>query len=132
MDTEMPVTYHIDKARSVIHTKCFGFVTLEEALAHLQELQNDPECPPALNVLIDLREITSDPASEDLRTVSDEIGCMPDIRLNACAVVVASDHLFGMSRMFAVFVKDHFRATHVFRNENSAQLWLDSFRIPVS
>jgi hypothetical protein len=132
-DTDMPVTYQLDKTKGAIHTKCFGFVTLEEVLDHFQALQKDPDCPPCLNVLVDLCEITSDPASDDLRTVSDEIGRMlATIRLNACAVVVSSDHLFGMSRMFTVFARDHFRATHVFRTFHNAEKWLDSFALPVS
>lgn len=127
----MPVTYHIDKLRGRIHTKCSGEATLDEAFEHLNQLQKDPDCPAVLNVLLDLTDTVSVPESEGLRQVSEEmIRIQPRIRFNAFAILVPNDHLFGMSRMFIVFARNTFRAGHVFRTFENADLWLNSFPLP--
>ena len=127
----MPVTYQIDKARSLIHTRCHGMVMFEEVMGHFQTLIDDPDCPPRLNVLLDLTESETAPESDQLRAVSAEIGRIQSaVKFNACAVVVSSDLLFGMSRMFVVFARSYFEATHVFRTFDSAEKWLETYRLP--
>jgi hypothetical protein len=61
----VPVTYEIDKARGIIRTRCAGFVTMFDVLGHFRELSEDPECPKQLDVVLDLREITSLPTSDN-------------------------------------------------------------------
>jgi hypothetical protein len=42
------ITYDIDPARALVRTVCTGFVTLDEVMAHLETLENDPRRPDVL------------------------------------------------------------------------------------
>ena len=66
----MPVHYEIDEARSLIRTRCTGYVTLSEVLDHFHRLEAQAISPLRLDVILDLSEITSLPTSDQLRTVS--------------------------------------------------------------
>ncbi len=48
----MPVTYEIDRARQLIHTRCVGAVVLDEVRRHFADLTLDPQCPERLDVLL--------------------------------------------------------------------------------
>jgi hypothetical protein len=125
----MPVTYHIDKKKGFIRTRCFGDLTLDEVLDHFQELERDPDCPDRLDVLLDLSELelASIPEVNELRTVSYQIGAIREkVRFNACAIVACKDALFGMMRMFEIFAEEQFRMTCVFRAVGEAEAWLTS------
>ena len=60
MAPDVPVVYQISKG--LIRTRCYGPVTLPEVAEHFRELERDPDCPPRLDVLLDLRDITSLPS----------------------------------------------------------------------
>src|SRR5215813_5845170 len=127
----MPVSYQIDQIQGIIRTKCLGNVTLDEVIEHFGALEQDPECPDHLDVLLDLSETTSKPNADQLKAVSNEIGRIRKrVRFDACAIVACQDALFGMARMFEVFAEDRFRATRVFRALDEAEKWLDSQRGP--
>jgi len=121
----MPVTYQIDHARRLIRTRCVGAVTLPEVLGHFHTLQNDPQCPEKLDVLLDLSEITSLPDSDQLRAVTHKIESVrPRVRFGACAIVAGEDPSFGIARTFAVFAEWQFRVKNVFRTHADAEQWL--------
>lgn len=121
----MPVIYQIDKRHAVIRTKCVGGVTLPEVLQHFRTLEHDPDCPDRLDVLLDLREMTTLPGDAELRAIGEEIARIrPRVRFGACAVVAASDALFGTGKVFEVFAARGFRATHVVRGPAEAEAWL--------
>ena len=123
----MPVTYEIDKAKRMIHTKCSGAVTLEEVIDHFRLLEKDPHCPHHPDVLLDVTEQTSIPLSENLRDVAREIRRIRGtIQFGACAIVAGAGVLFGMLRMFEVFTEPYFRQTRVFRTAPEAEAWLVS------
>jgi hypothetical protein len=121
----MPVVYEIDRARSIIRTRCVGHVTFEEVIGHFHVLESDPLCPSRLDVLLDLSAMTSLPDPGQLRAVSSEMGKVQErVRFGACAVVAPRDVLFGLLRMFEVFAEGQFRTTRVFREVDEAETWL--------
>jgi len=125
----MPVTYKIDAANSLIRTKCSGLVPVEEVLGHFQTLEKDPECPRVADVLLDLREMLTNPKSHEIRDVALEIKRVrPRVEFRMLAIVASGDALFGMMRMFEVFVEDYFRETQAFRSMAEAEAWLLSKR----
>jgi len=128
----MPVTYIIDAQEKVIRTQCVGNVTLNEVVDHFRALQQDPGCPPRLDVLLDLSTANSLPESRQLETVSHEIAKLREkVRFDLCAVIAPREALFGMMRMFEVMAQQYFRATCVFRVAAEAEAWLISQRMPV-
>ena len=128
----MPVTYQIDHGRHCVHTKCTGPTTLAEVLGHFAVLIQDPECPERLDVLLDLSEMTSLPASDQLRAVASEIArIVPRVQFLNCAIIAPKDALFGMARMFEVFAEQHFTATRVFRTKEEGAIWLEFPTVPL-
>ena len=124
------VTYKIDLNDRLIRTECSGNVTLPEVVAHFQEIAADPECPAYLDVLLDMRTLSSLPKSGELQAVTREVRKVRDkVRFGFCAIVVEREVLFGMFRMFEVFAQDHFAAIHVFRVLSEAESWLAAQRL---
>ena len=123
----MPVTYHIDVARRLIHTRCVGPVTLAEVSEHCAVLIQDPMCPDRLDVLLDLSAMTTVPQSDQLRDVTSTIARIrARVKFGRCAIIAPQQAVFGMSRMFAVFAEEYFLATQVFRAVPDGALWLAS------
>lgn len=125
----MPVNYELDPVRELIRTTCVGAVNLEEVTDHFRDLAQNPNRPDRLNVLLDLTEVTSLPAADQLREVTDTIGTLArKIRFGACAIVAGRDALFGMMRMFEIFARNYFVTTQVFRTVAEAEVWLATQR----
>jgi hypothetical protein len=123
----MPITYQIDQSLKLIVTRCFGKVTLVQVIEHFRELQHDPHCPSTLDVLLDLTECDSAPSNFQLHPISNTIsGIREKVQFKACAIVVSTDLMFGMSRMFLTFAEERFERAQVFRQLDKAKEWLTS------
>jgi hypothetical protein len=121
----MPVTYQIDRDQAVIRTRCSGYVTFPEVMAHFHALELEDDCPNPLDVVLDLSETTSLPSSDQLRSVSKEIGRLrPTVAFGACAIVARTEALYGTAMVFEVFAARGFRTTRVFRQASTAEAWL--------
>ncbi|MFZ0933715.1 MAG: hypothetical protein WB579_21700 [Bryobacteraceae bacterium] len=128
-EAKMPVSYRIDQDNGMIRTRCVGNVTFEEVVDHFRDLEQDPNCPDRLDVLLDLTQTTSVPSTEQLRAVSRVIGgIQATVRFDSCAIAASTDVLFGMSRVFEVVARERFGATYVFRTVAEAEAWLLSRR----
>jgi hypothetical protein len=104
-------------------------VTIEEVIDHFHELENDPDCPDRVNVLLDLSDETSIPTKDNLTDVASEISRIRGrVQFGSCAVVACTDALYGMLRMFEMFAEQYFRESCVFRTKRDAEVWLASRR----
>jgi len=129
----MPVTYEIDKRNGIIRTRCSGAVTFPDVVEHFQTLERDADCPRSADVVLDLRELTSLPTNNQLRSVGDQIHRIRNsVRFGLCAIVASSDAVYGTARVFEVFAAAEFRATNVFRWPIDAETWLAEQRAPVN
>ena len=123
----MPVSYRIDPERRRIVTRCEGDATLVEILAHFDELEVDPACPPGADVLLDLTRVTSLPNVGQIRSAADRVGeAARRVRFGAIATVVDSEDLFGVARLFQMFTQRIFTRSAVFPTREAAQSWLDA------
>ncbi len=121
----MPVTYKIDKTNRLIRTRCYGEVTIEEVLEHFRVLGQDPGVPDQVDVLLDSSEQTSVPQKENLRQVTEAISRIRGrVHFGSLAIVATGNALFGMLRMFEVFVEQYFTETCVFHTLGEAEAWL--------
>jgi hypothetical protein len=121
----VPISYAIDRVAQLIRTRCYGDVTLSEVLNHFQALKTDSERSNHLDVLLDLHEVTSSPTADQIRAASEG----PDklkglLSFGYCAIVASRDVIFGMARMWAVFVEHLFTEVAVFRSSTEAEVWL--------
>jgi len=125
----MPVTYVLDPDAGFIHTRCTGQVSFDEVVRHFQELERDDSLPERLDVLLDLEETQTLPASSQLQAVAGEVERLKSsVSWGAVAIVASRDALYGMSRMFQVFLEGQFEISHVFRERGAAEEWLESVR----
>ena len=120
----MPVIYSIDYEKKIIRTTCTEPIDEYEVTRHFEELENDNTCPEKLDVLLDLSKIKSIPEAFQLRTISNKIINFTKIQFRNCAIVTSSNVMYGMFRMFAVFVEKRFQVIEVFRNYSEAEFWL--------
>ena len=112
----MPVFYEIQKEDNLIRTRCVGQVTLHEVLNHFRTLEQDPDCPAYLDVMLDLRGQLSVPTSTQLRTVSEQMRRVRGtVQFGICAIVADSDAVYGSAMVFEVIAARNFRVTKVFQ-----------------
>jgi hypothetical protein len=129
----VPIHYEIDAEEGVIRTRCVGEVRFDDVLDHFRTLENDPDLPKRLDVLLDLGPLTSLPESRQMKAAAREIDRLGErIRWGACAIVAERDAVFGMSRMFEVFAESVFARTMTFRERSKAENWLAGLRGPLS
>ena len=129
---KMPVTYQINRESGLIETRCTGEVTFDEVMGHFEQLEAEPSLPGRLDVLLDLEGTTTLPESGQLLEVARAVDRLKaKVQWGACAIVASRDALFGMIRMFEVFVEGMFVRTRVFRERKEAERWLSSIHSPV-
>jgi len=121
----MPITYEIDSARALVRTTLAGFVTFAEVMSHFAALENDPRHSGTMNVLIDIRGMTSVPETGQLRRAAGRIE--PErsrLQYGVCAMVATDPANISTGKLFAVFARERFRATTIVPNLEEADRWL--------
>ena len=102
-------------------------MTLEEVIDHFRMSQHDSRRPDCLAVFLDLSEADSLPETHQLHSVVDVLSRIRgEVHFDACAILASRDALFGMMRMFEVFVENVFRVIRTFRTAGEAEAWLSS------
>ena len=125
----MAVTYVFDPAERLIVTRCAGNTELRDVLAHFEQLVNDPACPPVLDVLLDLSEMTTVPDSGQLHAAAAATARAGErITFGLCAIVASSEPTRGLAMVWQMFAQQSFRATETFRTHADARAWLASSR----
>ena len=121
----MPITYEIERDRSLVRTTLVGFVTFAEVMAHFSALEADPRRSDTMNVLIDIRGLTSVPETGQLRRAANRID--PErspLQYGVCAIVASDPAAVGTGKLFAVFARERFRATTIVPTIEAAEQWL--------
>jgi hypothetical protein len=119
----MPCAYTIDLARSLVLSRGWGEVTDRELLAHVRALTADPRFARSFHQFIDLRDVT------DVQITASTIREM--VKLNPFgagarrAVVVTSDVVFGMARMYQILRDESPDEFEIFRKLDDALRWLE-------
>src|SRR5207245_903351 len=106
-------------------TTVTGFVIFDEVMAHFVALERDPQRPGMMNVLIDIRGMTSTPETGQLRRAAERISPgKSELQFGACAIVAVDPSAVGMGKLFAVFAREQFRASIVVSTIEEAERWL--------
>src|SRR5258708_16593245 len=119
----MPTSYKIDKARRLVLSEGSGLLTMPDLLAHQDKLASDPDFSADYSQLYDLTQVTDvEITPNDVRRLAQRSVFLPNARR---AVLVSSDVVFGLSRMFEVF-RESLGETgiRVFRDRAEALAWL--------
>ena len=127
----MTVQYQIDGSIRRITTRAFAEVTIEEVLEHFDELSADPCYKPELDVLLDLVDCKTLPGADEIRSAAERVTAdFSSLRFGRLAIVVVSDALFGMLRMFHTLSETAFSDAQIFRGRDQALQWLGEFGPP--
>lgn len=120
----MPVRFHIDEEKNLVHTVCDGVLTFVDVTNHFTQLGAHPAFDDQRDLLLELRADNM----PTTRQVFDMIGPMREAfgnrRFNRVAVVVYSDAWYGYARMFDAASVGFFAEPRVFRDINAATAWL--------
>ena len=99
-----------------------GAVTLDEALAHHESLRSDPDFEPHLCQLSDARGVTSAVTSEGVQEIARK---SPFGAGSRRAIVVDSDLVYGVSRIYQARADQVGSEVRVFREIDEALAWID-------
>jgi len=121
----MPITYRIDRPRELVRVTCSGPVTFEEVMTHFAVVEADPDRVGELDVLLDLRGVTSNAETRQLREVAERMSpARTTLQYRRCALVAVDPAVVGMGRLFVEFARGRFRATTVVPTVEAAERWL--------
>ncbi len=121
----MPIISIIDKDSGIVHTTFEGYVSLTEIMDNITSLINRPDFVPGLKGISDLRYCSIDLHSADIKKIADLIiTYSARIGPSKTAVVVSHDAVYGMTRMFQVFVDNTSLDIAIFRDLKKALQWL--------
>ena len=121
----MPVLYEIDVNRHLVRTTCAGSVTFDQVMAHFAALERDPRRTGAMDVMLDLRTITTTPETSQLRQVAERISPeQSTLKYGRLVLVAFTPEAIGIGKLFAQFARDRFVATTVVGTIDEAERWL--------
>jgi predicted N-formylglutamate amidohydrolase len=125
----MPITYEFESDGRLIVTRCVGDTVLTEVLQHFGQLVNDPNCPPVLDVLLDLTEMTTVPDSSQLHAAARAAAQATEhVQFDHCAIVASTEPVRGLAMAWQMFAQRSFRAAETFRTFEEARAWLATSR----
>ena len=118
----MSVTYHIDKGTNVLFAKANGELTAKDILAFRRAAVEDPDFDPHLDSIFDFLDING------IEMSGDEVR---ELTLSAVfhersrrALVVPSKVMYGISRMYSLYIRADSDVMKVFYDMNEARRWL--------
>jgi len=118
----MPGAYTINLALSLVLSRGWGVVTDRELLAHVRALTANPRFAPHFHQLADLRDVT------DFEVTASTIREMAKLNPFGAgarrALVITSDEVFGMVRMYQLLTDESPDELKIFRKMDDALRWL--------
>jgi len=118
----MPGAYTIDLARSLVLSRGWGVLTDRELLAHVRALTADPRFARHFRQLADLRDVTE--VQFTASTIREMVRLNPFGAGARRALVVTSDVVFGMARMYQILRDESPDELRIFRKVDDALQWL--------
>ena len=118
----MPGAYTIDLARSLVLSRGWGVLTDRELLAHVRALTADPRFARHFRQLADLRDVTE--VQFTASTIREMVRLNPFWAGARRALVVTSDVVFGMARMYQLLRDESPDELQIFRKVDDALQWL--------
>ena len=118
----MPGSYWIDPSKNTVFSRGWGVFTDEELIAHATTLRADPRFAPSFQQIVDFRDLEGLHVSAEAVTRIARDNPFPrDARRT---VVVPSDAVYGMVRMFEVRMNADPAQFAIFRTIEPAFEWI--------
>lgn len=119
----MPLSYRVDKTQQIVRSFGSGVLSVNDLLQYFAATRADPDFDPSMHRLMDLRDVTQLPSSEDIRSLALFARSRAPDDTARMAILASSDLAFGVSMMFKAFVGYGSRLI-VVRDEDEAFGWL--------
>jgi len=120
----MPITYAVDRERSVVLVTWMGDVTQDDYRAHLRAMLEDPDALRAGKSLVDLRRANVLPSGAELNAIGNA-EALPRLagRPWKTAVLVGTTVNFGIARQYEMLSQSE-STDSVFEDRAAAFAWL--------
>lgn len=125
----MPLTYEVDREHRLVRSHGSGHLTMADLLDYFAATRADPAYEENMHRLMDLREVTQLPSSDDIRALAAFARTKAPVANARMAILASSDLAFGVSMMFKAFVGYGERLI-VVRDEAEATAWLTKGQLP--
>ena len=116
----MPIS--LENARPVVRITASGPVTHSEIRELFQAMMQNAPRQGGAAVFVDTLGVTGAPSAAELRLIAMELKRLTDAGFGPIAVVTGSEWMYGVVRMFSVFVKS--TEVAAFRSAEDAETWL--------
>ncbi len=121
------ITFEIDEARRIRRQIFKGVITEPVLFAAYNELVSQSDFDPSMADLADMTQVErldlSTKAVKQLVSMFEA----PELQSNSkLAIVAASDHVFGMARMYEILSSNTSEHIRVFRDMAEAEAWLEN------
>ena len=121
----MHITRSIDADKRIAIAIVTGEITVAEVREDMVRLAAEPGYAPDMPGIVDMRGATAALTSDELRQIADVIKNSPKAVNGARrALLVSTDLMYGLYRMFAAFASDGTTEFRVFRDEKLARAWI--------
>lgn len=121
---ESPVSYVIDDARQMIEVTVWEGATSLDVLAYFNVLRQDARMRPEYDRLAIYDAAAVHFTAAEIRAMVDAATYVPHSAGTRVAIVVHSEVLFGMMRMYEAYSDVRGLTVQVFRNRVDALEWL--------
>jgi hypothetical protein len=125
----MALTFQVDKAQGVVRSHGTGVLTMDDLLKYFADSRADPDFDPSMHRVMDLRDVTQLPSSDDIRSLATFARTRAPVDTARMAIITSSDLAFGVSMMFKAFVGYGERLIIVQDNDEAME-WLTTGRVP--
>lgn len=123
--TSVPVSYRLDPAAGIVRVEVSGRPGFDEETGIYRLFRRDPAYRPGMPILVDDRGREAAADLAEVRALGDVVRHSPaNLTGIRCALLVASDLQYGMSRVWAARVAPSGLVVEVFRSELEALDWL--------
>lgn len=119
----MGISYQI--VDGIVFTTMEATLSLDDVRAYLVTVLADPAYQPGMPSLVDCRKVTALLSPAELRAIAADIGSTTAAPVTGrCAVLAASDVVFGLVRMYEAYSEGAPIEVRAFRDYDQAMAWL--------
>lgn len=120
----MAISYRI--VDDMVFTEMGASFSLDDVRAYLAAVLGDPSYRSGMPSLVDCRHVTALLSPADLRVIAADIASVTTAPVSGrCAVLAATDVVFGMVRMYEAYSDGAPVEVRAFREKNEAMAWLN-------
>ena len=121
------ITYRIDEALGVVRTTVTGRLDDQDLLAHKRALLADPRFTVGMKELSDIRQCEQmDVTPQGIAAAASfDSDHSSELRAHRLGLLVPTDLVFGLARMYEMSTDGNTGGVMVFRTEEDALRWLD-------